>query len=244
MATGWLRLTVTMKFKSTTCWSERWFYNQVALFIVDRGWWFTVMILPFIFQTHCTVPIYSSAVSAMAFHPTTNCLFMVHADQQVISVFSFVSFHFIHYFIQSVMKNCIDCFALFVLCSTQMFEFSIEQKQYTDWSRSVQRNKLHHIWLERDTPVTNVMFDPKNPSHVILHDMYMLCVIDKSLVRTPLPCSAKSNAYFFTNILNEFMYFLATPWKQLTVLQPADPEEPSTRRKKILQSCFQNLQNL
>ncbi|KAI7802339.1 U3 small nucleolar RNA-associated protein 4 homolog [Triplophysa rosa] len=98
-------------------------------------------------KAHCTVPIYSSAVSAMAFHPTTNCLFMVHADQQ-------------------------------------MFEFSIEQKQYTDWSRSVQRNKLHHIWLKRDTPVTNVMFNPKNPSHVILHDMYMLCVIDKSL---PLP---------------------------------------------------------
>lgn len=97
MATGWLRLTVTMKFKSTTCWSERWFYNQVALFIVDRGWWFTVMILPFIFQTHCTVPIYSSAVSAMAFHPTTNCLFMVHADQQVISVFSFVPFHSLFY---------------------------------------------------------------------------------------------------------------------------------------------------
>lgn len=98
-------------------------------------------------KAHCTVPIYNSAVSAMAFHPTTNCLFMVHANQQ-------------------------------------MFEYSIEQKQYTDWSRSVQRIGLHGIWLERDTPVTNIMFNPKNPSHVILHDMYMLCVIDKSL---PLP---------------------------------------------------------
>ncbi|XP_051580031.1 U3 small nucleolar RNA-associated protein 4 homolog [Myxocyprinus asiaticus] len=98
-------------------------------------------------KVHCTVPIYSSAVSAMGIHPTTNCLFMVHADQQ-------------------------------------MFEYSIEQKQYTDWSRLVHRKGLHRIWWERDTPVTNVMFNPQNPSHVILHDMYMLCIIDQSL---PLP---------------------------------------------------------
>ncbi|KAK7151929.1 hypothetical protein R3I94_008310 [Phoxinus phoxinus] len=98
-------------------------------------------------ELHCTVPIYSSAVSAMAIHPETNCLFMMHADQR-------------------------------------MFEFSIEQKQYSDWSRSVQRNGLHYIWLERDTPCLNVMFNPQNPSHVILHDTYMFCIIDKSL---PLP---------------------------------------------------------
>ncbi|XP_067245321.1 U3 small nucleolar RNA-associated protein 4 homolog [Chanodichthys erythropterus] len=98
-------------------------------------------------KPHCTVPIYSSAVSAMAIHPTTNCLFMIHADQQ-------------------------------------MFEFSIEQKQYTDWSRLVQRKGLHDIWLGRDTPCLNVMFNPQNPSHVILHDSYMLCIIDQSL---PLP---------------------------------------------------------
>lgn len=40
----------------------------------------------FIFQPHCTVPTYSSAVSAMAIHPTTNCLFITHADQQVMCV--------------------------------------------------------------------------------------------------------------------------------------------------------------
>lgn len=100
-------------------------------------------------KAHCTVPIYSSAVSAMAIHPTTNCLFMVHADQQI-------------------------------------FEFSIEQKEYTDWSRLVQRQGLHRIWLERDTPCLNVTFNQKNPSHVILHDMYMFCIIDQS---QPLPDS-------------------------------------------------------
>lgn len=98
-------------------------------------------------KPHCTVPTYSSAVSAMAIHPTTNCLFITHADQQ-------------------------------------MFEYSIEQKQYSDWSRSVQRTGLHRVWLDRDTPVTNVMFNPSNPSHIILHDSYMLCIIDQSL---PLP---------------------------------------------------------
>ncbi len=36
----------------------------------------------------------------------------------------------------------------------------------------------------RDTPCLNVMFHPQNPSHVILHDTYMLCILDQSLVRT------------------------------------------------------------
>ncbi|KAI5623877.1 U3 small nucleolar RNA-associated protein 4-like, partial [Silurus asotus] len=98
-------------------------------------------------KVHCTVPVYSSGVSAMAIHPTTNNLFMAHADQQ-------------------------------------LFEYSIEQKQYTEWSRLVQRNGLHFLWLERDTPVTNVTFSPKNPAHIVLHDMYMFCVIDQTL---PLP---------------------------------------------------------
>lgn len=65
----------------------------------------------------------------------------------------------------------------------QLFEFSIEQKQYTDWSRLVQRKGLHHVWMERDTPVTNVTFSLKNPAHIVLHDMYMFCIIDQSLVR-------------------------------------------------------------
>uniref|UniRef100_A0A673M0C2 U3 small nucleolar RNA-associated protein 4 homolog n=1 Tax=Sinocyclocheilus rhinocerous TaxID=307959 RepID=A0A673M0C2_9TELE len=98
-------------------------------------------------KAHCTVPVYSSAVTAMGIHATTNCLFMMYADQQ-------------------------------------MCEYSIEQKQYTDWSRTVQRKGLHRLWMERDTPCLNVMFNPQNPSHVILHDTYMLCIIDQSL---PLP---------------------------------------------------------
>ncbi|XP_063052900.1 U3 small nucleolar RNA-associated protein 4 homolog [Engraulis encrasicolus] len=66
----------------------------------------------------------------------------------------------------------------------QIFEFSIEQKQYTDWSRKVQREGLHFKWLERDTPITNVTFNSRNPAHIILHDMYQFSVIDQTL---PLP---------------------------------------------------------
>ncbi|TRY85240.1 hypothetical protein DNTS_009277 [Danionella cerebrum] len=98
-------------------------------------------------KAHCTVPVYNSSVSAMAIHPTTNYLFMIHADKQ-------------------------------------MFEFSIEKKAYTNWSREVQRQGLHPSWLKRDTPCLNVMFNPKNSSHIIVHDAYMFCIIDQSL---PLP---------------------------------------------------------
>ncbi|XP_009705924.1 PREDICTED: cirhin-like, partial [Cariama cristata] len=66
----------------------------------------------------------------------------------------------------------------------QLFEFSIPEKQYTAWSRMVQNCGLHKVWLERDSPITHITFNPKNPSHILLHDIYMFCVLDKSL---PLP---------------------------------------------------------
>ncbi|XP_066570077.1 U3 small nucleolar RNA-associated protein 4 homolog isoform X1 [Amia ocellicauda] len=96
---------------------------------------------------HCTVPLYNSLPSAMAIHPKTNNLVVVHADQQ-------------------------------------MFEYSIVEKQYTDWSRKLQKEGLHRLWIERDTPITHVTFNPRNPSQFILHDMYMFCIIDQS---QPLP---------------------------------------------------------
>lgn len=96
---------------------------------------------------HCTVPVYSSCPTAVAIHPTTNNLVVVHADKQV-------------------------------------FEFSLGQKEYTDWSRKLQKQGLHPLWFERDTPITHISFTSKNPAHIILHDAYMFCVIDQSL---PLP---------------------------------------------------------
>uniref|UniRef100_A0A671MPY0 Uncharacterized protein n=1 Tax=Sinocyclocheilus anshuiensis TaxID=1608454 RepID=A0A671MPY0_9TELE len=118
-------------------------------------------------KAHCTVPVYSSAVTAMGIHPTTNCLFMMYADQQ-------------------------------------MCEYSIEQKQYTDWSRTVQRKGLHRLWMERDTPCLNVMFNPQNPSHVILHDTYMLCIIDQSLVRqTQSNSESICHSYLSLNLISD-----------------------------------------
>ncbi|XP_028286790.1 U3 small nucleolar RNA-associated protein 4 homolog [Parambassis ranga] len=66
----------------------------------------------------------------------------------------------------------------------QIFEFSLLQKEYTEWSRKLQKQGLHPLWLQRDTPVTHVTFNPANPEHIILHDTFMFCIIDQSL---PLP---------------------------------------------------------
>ncbi|XP_070763784.1 U3 small nucleolar RNA-associated protein 4 homolog isoform X1 [Enoplosus armatus] len=98
-------------------------------------------------KLHCRVPVYSSCPTAIAIHPATGNLVMVHADQQIL-------------------------------------EYSLAQKEYTEWSRKLQKQGLHTLWLERDTPVTHVTFNPENPAHILLHDAFMFCIIDQSL---PLP---------------------------------------------------------
>ncbi|XP_035520667.1 U3 small nucleolar RNA-associated protein 4 homolog [Morone saxatilis] len=105
-------------------------------------------------KLHCTVPVYSSCPTAIAIHPATSKLVVVHADQQI-------------------------------------FEYCLMQKEYTEWSRKLQKQGLHSLWLERDTPVTHITYSPKNPAHIFLHDMYMFCIIDQSL---PLP-EAKTMLY-------------------------------------------------
>uniref|UniRef100_A0A8C4ZZD9 UTP4 small subunit processome component n=1 Tax=Gadus morhua TaxID=8049 RepID=A0A8C4ZZD9_GADMO len=66
----------------------------------------------------------------------------------------------------------------------KIFEYSLEQKEYTEWSRSLAKKGLHGSWLNRVAPVTHVSFSASNPDYIILHDMNMFCIIDKSL---PLP---------------------------------------------------------
>uniref|UniRef100_A0A8C4HJT4 UTP4 small subunit processome component n=1 Tax=Dicentrarchus labrax TaxID=13489 RepID=A0A8C4HJT4_DICLA len=105
-------------------------------------------------KLHCTVPVHSSCPTAIAIHPVTSNLVVVHADQQI-------------------------------------FEYSLMQKEYTEWSRKLQKQGLHSLWLERDTPVTHISYSPKNPAHIFLHDMFMFCIIDQSL---PLP-EAKTMLY-------------------------------------------------
>ncbi|KAM9808140.1 U3 small nucleolar RNA-associated protein 4 homolog [Neosynchiropus ocellatus] len=66
----------------------------------------------------------------------------------------------------------------------QVLEFSLLRREYSAWSRQLQGHGLHPLWLQRDTPVTHVTFDPRNPSRILLHDTFMFCVLDKS---QPLP---------------------------------------------------------
>ncbi|KAK1887924.1 U3 small nucleolar RNA-associated protein 4 like [Dissostichus eleginoides] len=73
----------------------------------------------------------------------------------------------------------------------QIFEYSLVQKEYTEWSRKLQKQGLHPLWVERDTPITHIAFNPKNPAHIILHDTFMFCIIDQNL---PLP-EAKTPLY-------------------------------------------------
>lgn len=66
----------------------------------------------------------------------------------------------------------------------QVLEFSISQNKYTDWGRNVLQHGLHRDWLERDTPIMGIAFNPSRSKDILMHDNYMFCVIDKSL---PLP---------------------------------------------------------
>ncbi|XP_072136167.1 U3 small nucleolar RNA-associated protein 4 homolog [Mobula birostris] len=66
----------------------------------------------------------------------------------------------------------------------QIFEFSISEKKYTEWSRKIQQHGLPTLWLERDTPIIHVTFNPRVSTQIIVHDTYMFCIIDQSL---PLP---------------------------------------------------------
>eukprot|EP00062_Callorhinchus_milii_P021766 gi/632978824/ref/XP_007906130.1/ PREDICTED: cirhin [Callorhinchus milii] len=73
----------------------------------------------------------------------------------------------------------------------QIFEFSLREKRFTDWSRQLQQQGLHPQWVERDTPVTHITFNPDVPTQFMLHDMYMFCIIDQTL-RLP---TAKCHLY-------------------------------------------------
>lgn len=64
----------------------------------------------------------------------------------------------------------------------QIFEYSLVTQEYTAWSRALLKHGLHQRWLERDTPITHVGFGGTGAAHVLLHDAFMLCVIDQALV--------------------------------------------------------------
>uniref|UniRef100_A0A8C8C9R2 Cirhin n=1 Tax=Oncorhynchus tshawytscha TaxID=74940 RepID=A0A8C8C9R2_ONCTS len=96
----------------------------------------------------------------------------------------------------------------------QLFEYSIVEKQYTDWSRKLQKQGLHNVWLDRDTPVTHVTFNSKNPNQVVLHDMHMFCIIDQMFIH-PCPCH------------NGLIGFSGLFYNQMTLRSLSEQERPS-----------------
>ncbi|XP_078689122.1 U3 small nucleolar RNA-associated protein 4 homolog [Branchiostoma floridae x Branchiostoma belcheri] len=63
--------------------------------------------------------------------------------------------------------------------SQQFFEYDVLESEYTDWSRIVQRQRLHQEWLKRSEVVTQVAYNPANPTQILLQDQRMFCIIDK-----------------------------------------------------------------
>uniref|UniRef100_A0A8C6VXP3 UTP4 small subunit processome component n=1 Tax=Nothobranchius furzeri TaxID=105023 RepID=A0A8C6VXP3_NOTFU len=77
-----------------------------------------------------------------------------------------------------------SCSLVSVHADQQIFEFSLKQKEFTAWSRKLQKQGMHPLWLQRDAPITRVTFNPNNPTHILLHDTSMFCIVDQIL---PLP---------------------------------------------------------
>ncbi|KAF3854263.1 hypothetical protein F7725_022318 [Dissostichus mawsoni] len=90
-----------------------------------------------------------------------------------------------------VYSSCPTAIAIHPTNSNLVVVHADQQKEYTEWSRKLQKQGLHPLWMERDTPITHIAFNPKNPAHIILHDTFMFCIIDQNL---PLP-EAKTPLY-------------------------------------------------
>lgn len=129
-----------------------------------------------------------------------------------------------------------------LLCALQVFEFSLLRKEYTQWSRALQKHGLHRLWLERDTPVTHISFSRKNAAHIYLHDAFMLCVIDQTLVGVRRRPSTPA-APLLTPLLR-LSPRVALPRAGGHVLQPDDPEEPPRVGEEQTRPRLQDLQEL
>lgn len=125
-------------------------------------------------------------------------------------------------------------------CVLQVFEFSLLQKEYTQWSRALLKHGLHRLWLERDTPVTHIGFSRQNAAHIFLHDAFMLCVIDQTLVSVRYRRRA-SATLLQTPLLSPRV---ALPRANGHVLQPDDLEEPPRGGEEQIRPRFQDLQEL
>lgn len=63
----------------------------------------------------------------------------------------------------------------------QIMEFSVVQKEYTQWCREVS-NSFHPQWLRRFSKITQLIYNPMNPVQIFVRDEQMFCIIDKTQV--------------------------------------------------------------
>ncbi|XP_033117564.1 U3 small nucleolar RNA-associated protein 4 homolog isoform X2 [Anneissia japonica] len=135
---------------------------------------------------------------------------------------------------------------LFIAYADQMlYEYNIEQKSYSHWSRSLHKCKLHHAWLRRRSKVTRVVYSATNPDIVFLHDVNMLCTIDKS---KPLP---KAHHQLFKKNLQDFKgqdmgvqghsFFTNQQFKPLLFLDYLDDDNSLVMVEYPLQRFIENL---
>lgn len=66
-------------------------------------------------------------------------------------------------------------------CSLQIYEFDVEKKEYSSWSREISA-KIPKHWLKPLRTITNIAYCPDNPNNIMLHTNSTLCVLDKAKV--------------------------------------------------------------
>lgn len=60
-------------------------------------------------------------------------------------------------------------------------EYSLERKKFTKFSRHLIKKNVS-LWVNRNFPVRNIVFDPQSPHVSILHDDSSIVVMDKEKV--------------------------------------------------------------
>lgn len=70
-------------------------------------------------------------------------------------------------------------FLFLAYSNNQIHEFCYTKNNYTVWSKQGSRN-FHPQWLQKNTTITGVTYNPNNHSQLILSDEKTICVIDKT----------------------------------------------------------------
>lgn len=61
----------------------------------------------------------------------------------------------------------------------EIHEYCYTKNDYTMWSKQGRRN-FHPQWLQRNSKITDLMYNPNNENQLIIYDEKMICVLDKT----------------------------------------------------------------